>query len=259
MPESREELIDRIADRVMDLIEKDPGRDEAPAAEPEGDAAHPVARMIDHTLLKATATEQQIRVLCEEARSYGFASVCVPPGWVALCADLLRDSRVKVCTVVGFPLGNTTTEAKAFETAEAVANGADEIDMVIQIGRLVGGDYAAVERDIRAVVEAADGRVVKVIIETAYLDEEQKLVATVLTKAGGADFVKTSTGMAGAGATPEDVALMRRIVGPDFGVKAAGGVRNLADAEAMIAAGATRLGTSGGVAIVQGGKAQGGY
>ena len=260
MPEAQELLVQRITDRVLSELEAEfPAAAPLALADDEPSTAHPVARLIDHTLLKATASECEFRVLCEEARSFGFASVCVPPSWVGLCADLLRDARPKVCTVVGFPLGNTSTAAKAFETAQAIADGAGEIDMVLPIGRLMSGDYREVADDIRAVVDAAEGRLVKVIIETVYLNEEQKIVGSVLSKACGAQFVKTSTGMAGAGATVEDVALMRRVVGPAFGVKAAGGVRTLADAEAMIKAGANRLGTSGGVAIVQGEKTSGGY
>lgn len=212
-----------------------------------------VASMIDHTLLKPDATPDQIAQLCYEARTYGFASVCVNPTHVKLCADLLRGSPVKVGTVVGFPLGATPPEVKAFETQTALDQGATEIDMVINIGALKAKDYELVARDIRGVVQvchAADV-LVKVIIEAALLNEEEKVTACLLVKEAGADFVKTSTGFSSGGATVEDVALMRRVVGREMGVKAAGGVRNLEDAKSMVRAGATRIGASAGVKIVQ--------
>jgi deoxyribose-phosphate aldolase len=212
-----------------------------------------VAHLIDHTLLKPEATVQQIAQLCHEALLYNFASVCLNPTHVKLAAQLLKNSDVKVCTVIGFPLGATSTPAKVFETEQALNDGATEIDMVINIGALKGGDDALVEQDIAGVVHAAHrrGALCKVIIETALLTDEEKVRACRLAKQAGADFVKTSTGFSSGGATIEDVALMRRTVGPGLGVKASGGIRNLADAQNMIAAGATRLGASAGVKIVQ--------
>ncbi|MET0213845.1 MAG: deoxyribose-phosphate aldolase [Vicinamibacterales bacterium] len=209
--------------------------------------------MIDHTLLKPDATRQEIETLCREAEQYGFASVCVNPTWVALCARLLRDNPVKVCSVVGFPLGATTTDTKHFETRRAIFDGACEIDMVINVGALKSGDLHAVERDIEAVTgPCREMRAVsKVIIEAALLTDDEKITACTLAKAAGADFVKTSTGFGPGGATAHDVALMRRVVGAEMGVKAAGGVRDLEALKAMVAAGATRIGASAGVRIVQ--------
>ena len=213
-----------------------------------------LARMIDHTLLKPDATQDQIAQLCFEARKYGFASVCVNPTWVELCAQLLKGSPVKVCTVIGFPLGATAPEVKAFETQNAIDQGATEIDMVINIGALKARDLELVAKDIRGVVTTAhaDGAIVKVIIEAVLLTDEEKTIACLLSKEAGADFVKTSTGFASGGATVHDVALMRQTVGPEMGVKAAGGVRTYEDAENMIKAGATRIGASAGVKIIQG-------
>jgi deoxyribose-phosphate aldolase len=207
---------------------------------------------IDHTLLKPNGTEEQIRQLCAEAREFSFATVCVNPAWVPLCAELLRGSPVKVCTVVGFPLGATLPEVKAFETQRVCQLGATEVDMVINIGALKSRLYDVVQDDIAAVVDSAHGlgASVKVIIEAAFLTDEEKVEACVLSKAAGADYVKTSTGFAPTGATVEDVALMRRVVGPDMGVKAAGGVKTAEDAKAMIAAGATRIGASASVKII---------
>ena len=212
-----------------------------------------LAKTIDHTLLKPDATPDQIAQLCFEARKHGFASVCVNPTWVKLCAQLLHGSPVKVCTVIGFPLGATAPEVKAFETENAIENGATEIDMVINIGALKARDLELVARDIRGVVTGAHGRgaIVKVIIEAVLLTDEEKTVACLLSKEAGADFVKTSTGFAAGGATVHDVSLMRRAVGPGMGVKAAGGVRTYEDAESMIKAGATRIGASAGVKIIQ--------
>lgn len=211
-----------------------------------------LARMIDHTLLKPDATREQIQTLCQEALTYQFASVCVNPHWVPLAAELLKGSSVKVCTVIGFPLGATSTAAKAFEAADAIAHGAREVDMVLNIGALKSGDLDAVQQDIAVVVEAARGKaLVKVILETGLLTREEKITACRLAKAAGADFVKTSTGFGHGGATVEDVALMRETVGPDMGVKASGGVRDEATARAMIRAGATRIGASAGVSIVR--------
>jgi deoxyribose-phosphate aldolase len=217
-----------------------------------------LASMIDHTMLKPDVTPDQIAQLCFEARKYGFASVCVNPGHVKLCADLLRGSNVKVCTVIGFPLGATSPEAKVYETETALRDGATEIDMVINIGALKGGDFTWVAGDIRGVVETSHtaGAIVKVIIETSLLNDEEKIKACLLAKEADADFVKTSTGFAGGGATVEDVALMRRVVGPEMGVKASGGVHTFEEAKSLVEAGATRIGASAGVKIVQGEKAE---
>ncbi|MBU8755157.1 MULTISPECIES: deoxyribose-phosphate aldolase [Priestia] len=213
-----------------------------------------ITGIIDHTLLKADATEEQIMVLAQEAKEYSFASVCVNPTWVKKAAELLKDApEVKVCTVIGFPLGATTSAVKAFETTNAIENGADEVDMVINIGALKDKNYDLVQSDIQAVVDAAKGKaLVKVIIETALLTDEEKAKVSELAVKAGADFVKTSTGFSTGGATVEDVALMRKTVGPDVGVKASGGVRGLEDAKAMIEAGATRIGASSGVSIAKG-------
>ncbi|MGG5253484.1 deoxyribose-phosphate aldolase [Neobacillus sp. SM06] len=213
-----------------------------------------IAGMIDHTLLKANATRAEIEKLAEEAKKYSFASVCVNPTWVKTAAQLLADSqRVKVCTVIGFPLGAATSATKAFETKDAIENGATEVDMVINIGALKDKQDDLVEQDIRAVVEAAKGKALtKVIIETCLLTEEEKVRACRLAVKAGADFVKTSTGFSTGGATVEDIRLMRETVGPEIGVKASGGVRSREDALAMIEAGATRIGASSGVAIING-------
>ncbi|MGM9949871.1 MAG: deoxyribose-phosphate aldolase [Lysinibacillus sp.] len=217
------------------------------------------AGMIDHTLLKADATRPQIEKLCEEAKKYVFASVCVNPTWVKYSAELLAGTDVKVCTVIGFPLGASTSAVKAFETKDAIANGAGEIDMVINIGALKNGEYDVVRDDIKAVVDAANGTLVKVIIETCLLTDEEKVKACELSVEAGADFVKTSTGFSTGGATAEDIALMRKTVGPDLGVKASGGVRNLEDMKKMIDNGATRIGASSGVAIMEGLTSQSDY
>jgi len=218
-----------------------------------------IAGAIDHTLLKPDATEAQVRKLCDEAKQFIFASVCVNPSWVSLCAELLASSPVKVCTVIGFPLGATTPTTKAIETRDAVANGADEIDMVINVGALKSSDDERVLRDIEAVVDAARGRaIVKVILETSLLSREEKIRACQLCKQAGADFVKTSTGFGGGSATVEDIALMRQTVGPEMGVKASGGVGDLETAQAMVKAGATRIGASASVAIATGKKNTGG-
>ena len=216
-------------------------------------------KYIDHTFLKPDAQQEQIEKLIEEAKAYGFASVCVNPTWVNFAAEGLCDSDVKVCTVVGFPLGATTSAVKAYETKEAIQNGADEIDMVINIGALKSGNAGLVESDIRAVVEASGDKLVKVIIEACLLTDEEKVLACQLAQKAGADFVKTSTGFSTGGATLPDVQLMRQTVGPDMGVKAAGGARSYADAVAFVEAGATRIGTSSGVAILKGGLADGDY
>jgi deoxyribose-phosphate aldolase len=218
-----------------------------------GGAAGTVAGMIDHTLLKPDATRQDIETLCREAAQFHFATVCVNPAWVALAAQLLRGSGVGVCSVVGFPLGATTADVKHYETRRAIFDGASEIDMVINIGALKSGDLRTVERDIAAVVgPCREANVVsKVILEVVLLNDDEKIAGCTLSKAAGADFVKTSTGFASGGATAADVALMRRVVGADMGVKAAGGVRDYEGLKAMVAAGATRVGASAGVKIVQ--------
>ena len=212
-----------------------------------------VARFIDHTLLKPEATRAEIEKLCAEARAYSFASVCVNPTWVKECAYALYSSPVKVCTVVGFPLGATIADVKAYEARRAIFDGATEIDMVINIGALKSGDDDTFVRDVRLVVEAAHDAcaLVKTIIETALLTDEEKVRACLLAKEAGADFVKTSTGFSKGGATVADIALMRQVVGAELGVKAAGGVKDLAVAREMIAAGATRIGASAGIKIVQ--------
>jgi len=212
-----------------------------------------LAGMIDHTLLKPDATADQIAQLCYEAKKYHFASVCINPTNVKLCADLLRDSDVKVCSVIGFPLGATTTQVKVVETQNALENGATEIDMVMNIGALKAGDTETVAKDIHEVVKTthAAGAILKVIIETALLTDEEKVVACLLAKEASADFVKTSTGFSSGGATVHDVSLMRKTVGPDLGVKAAGGIHSHEEAEQMIAAGATRIGASAGIKIIQ--------
>jgi len=215
--------------------------------------AHDWSSLIDHTLLKPEATEKDIKKLCDEAAQYGFASVCVNPSWVKKASEFLRGTSVPVCTVIGFPLGATLSDVKAFEARRSIFNGAKEVDMVINIGALKSGDDCTVEDDIRAVVEAAheNGVLCKVIIETALLTDEEKVRACLASKNAGADFVKTSTGFAKGGATAEDVALMRRVVGSGLGVKASGGVKGIEDAKAMVEAGATRIGASVGVKIAQ--------
>ncbi|MFW5438251.1 deoxyribose-phosphate aldolase [Paenibacillus apiarius] len=219
-----------------------------------------IAGMIDHTLLRADATKEDIAKLTEEAKRYEFASVCVNPAWVAYSAEQLAGTQVNVCTVIGFPLGAATTAVKAYETKDAIDNGADEVDMVINIGALKAQDYELVEKDIRAVVEAASGKaLVKVIIEACLLTDEEKVRACELAVKAGADFVKTSTGFSTGGATREDVALMRRTVGQRAGVKASGGVRSLEDMNDMIEAGATRIGASSGVQIMEGDQSSSSY
>ena len=217
-----------------------------------------VSGMIDHTLLKPDATRDEIDRLCREAAEFHFATVCVNPAWVARAAANLRGSGVGVCSVVGFPLGATTADVKQYETRRAIYDGATEIDMVINVGALKSGDLRTVERDIEAVVEPCRqcGVITKVIIEAALLTDEEKVTASTLSKAAGADFVKTSTGFGPGGATAADVALMRRVVGADMGVKAAGGVRDLEGLKAMVAAGASRVGASAGVRIVQESRGQ---
>lgn len=208
-------------------------------------------RLIDHTLLAPDATKAQIEKLCEEARKYEFASVCVNPGWIRLSKSLLKDSPVKVCTVIGFPLGATMMASKISEAKESLFEGADELDMVINVGRLKDHDDGYVETEIRELKKVCGEHVLKVIIETCLLTEEEKTRACLLAKNAGADFVKTSTGFSKGGATVEDVKLMREIVGPDMGVKASGGVKSKEDLVKMVEAGATRIGTSHGVDLVK--------
>lgn len=211
-----------------------------------------IASRIDHTLLKPDATDREIRNLCREAREHGFAAVCVNPVWVSLCRRLLEGTGVMVATVIGFPLGAIPARAKAEEAVRAVVEGADELDMVMNIGFLKSGRDAEVEEEVRGVVQAADGRTVKVIIEAALLTDEEKVKACTLARRAGAHFVKTSTGFAKGGATVHDVVLMRRVVGESMGVKASGGIKTGADARKMIQAGASRIGASAGIAIVAG-------
>ncbi|WP_273129825.1 deoxyribose-phosphate aldolase [Bacillus weihaiensis] len=212
-----------------------------------------IANMIDHTALKADTSKEIVTTLCNEAKEYQFASVCVNPTWVKYAFEQLAGSDVKVCTVIGFPLGANTPETKAFETTNAIENGATEVDMVINIGALKDKDDELVKRDIEAVVNAASNKALtKVIIETSLLTEEEKVRACELAVQAGADYVKTSTGFSTGGATVEDITLMRKTVGPTIGVKASGGVRDTKGADALIAAGATRIGASSGVAIVKG-------
>lgn len=218
-----------------------------------------IDQYIDHTLLKPESRQDQIDKLIREAKTYNFASVCINPTWVSYAAKALEGTDIKVCTVIGFPLGATTSAVKAFETKDAISHGADEVDMVINIGQAKSGHFAFVEEDIRAVVEASGDKLVKVIIETCLLTDKEKIKACQAAVAAGADFVKTSTGFSTAGARLDDVRLMRQTVGPDVGVKAAGGTRSLEDAQAFIEAGATRIGTSAGVTIMEGKQTNSGY
>ncbi|MDJ1112039.1 MULTISPECIES: deoxyribose-phosphate aldolase [Macrococcus] len=218
-----------------------------------------LAKYIDHTALKPETTKAQIAQLAQEAREYEFMSVCVNPSHVKYAKSLLEGTDVLVCTVIGFPLGANTPAVKAFETKDAIANGAGEVDMVINIGALKDKNYDLVAEDIKAVVDAAGDVTTKVIIETALLTDEEKVKACEIAQAQGADFVKTSTGFSSGGATKEDIALMRKTVGPDMGVKASGGVRSYEDVMAMVEAGATRIGASAGVQILKGEEAKGDY
>jgi deoxyribose-phosphate aldolase len=251
-PQAVDRLIEEITRQVLGALTGKTGA--AGQAQVSGSGAGEINRYIDHTLLKPDATQAQIAKLCQEASDNHFAAVCINPSYVKTCADLLRGSGVEVCTVIGFPLGATSTAAKAYEAQQAMADGATELDMVINVGALKSKDYALVERDIAAVVRTCHQgprrAMCKVIIEAALLTDEEKVKACELSKAAGADYVKTSTGFGPGGATAPDVELMRRTVGPQMGVKAAGGVRTYADAMAMIKAGATRIGTSGGVKIL---------
>lgn len=210
-----------------------------------------LASIVDHTLLATDATRADIDRICKEADEYSFASVCVSPIWVKEAAKKLKDSKVNVCTVIGFPQGATPSSVKAFETKQAIEDGADEVDMVITVGKLKAGEYDDVEKDIKAVVDAANGKLVKVIIECCLLTDDEKVKACELAKKAGADFVKTSTGFSKWGAKPEDVALMRKTVGKDMGVKASGGIHTKEEAEAMVNAGANRIGASHGMEFVE--------
>ena len=243
-------LFDCCPDRLRGVLDAGASRLGVHAT---GGAPGGVAAMIDHTLLKPDATRADVEKLCREAAEFRFATVCVNPVWVALAASRLRGAGVGVCSVVGFPLGATTADVKQYETRRAIFDGATEIDMVINVGALKSGDLRTVERDIEGVVEPCRhcGVISKVIIEAALLSDEEKIAACAMSKAAGADFVKTSTGFGPGGATAADVALMRRVVGADMGVKAAGGVRDLEGLRAMVAAGASRVGASAGVKIVQ--------
>ncbi len=225
----------------------------APSCPPK----YELAKWIDHTLLKPDATQADIESVCTDAREHGFASVCINPTWVPLAYKMLRGYESRVCTVIGFPLGATFPEVKAAEARLAVEQGADEVDMVINIGALKSGDYPLVEHDIRSVVRAAGRRIVKVILETCLLTDEEKVTASAIAKKAGANFVKTSTGFSTGGATVKDVALMRKAVGSEMGVKASGGVRTYEEACKMVEAGATRIGASASVAIVGNGNASG--
>lgn len=210
------------------------------------------AKLIDHTILKPVASKEDVCRICDEAKQHGFFSVCINPYWVAYAKELLKGTDVKVCTVIGFPLGANTTAVKEYETRDALKNGADEIDMVINLGALKSGDYDTVLNDISAVRKACEGHILKVIIETSQLTEEEKVKTCELAAKAGADFVKTSTGFTGGGATAADVALMRKSVPANMQVKASGGVRSREDFDAMVAAGATRIGASSGVKIIEG-------
>ncbi|CAM3951077.1 deoxyribose-phosphate aldolase [Alkalicoccus chagannorensis] len=269
-----EALVQQITDQVMKQLDgseeqKESGSTSTPSASVPKQTYTPgyqqklvtgaeVARLIDHTLLKPESTQEQIETLCDDAAEYRFATVCVQPTWVPLCVDRLKDSSVGVTTVIGFPLGATTTFTKMAETRDVIAAGADEVDMVINIGAMKSGNYDLVKRDIEGVIQAANGQAVtKVIIETGFLTEEEKKKACMLAKMAGADFVKTSTGFGPGCATPEDIKLMRDTVGPDLGVKASACVRDLDTARAVIAAGATRIGASAGKEIVKGKQGEG--
>jgi deoxyribose-phosphate aldolase len=253
------ELIERITKEVLAKLEKMniEGAGKSGKAEGETSSHHitpqELAGYIDHTLLKPGATQEQFEQLCEEALHYKFKSVCVNSSWVSFAAKKLRGTPVKVCSVIGFPLGEMATRSKAFEARNAIANGAHELDMVMNIGALKSRNLRLVEEDIRAIKRACrSNTTLKVIIETSLLSEEEKVLACEISKKAGADFVKTSTGFTGDGATVEDVALMRRVVGPDMGVKASGGIRDFKTAVAMINAGANRIGAGGSVAIMKG-------
>lgn len=275
-PSQRQELVQRVAQKVREQMNRElvtPSPEIRGTWQDLGDlrnnpveqvvstprTAQQIAKMIDHTLLKPTATRTEIITLCEEARQYGFASVCVNSAWVGVASKELSGCPSMAIAVVGFPLGAMATSSKADETRQAIKDGAEEIDMVLNIGALKGGDFDLVYDDIRAVVDAAQGRPVKVILETSMLNKDEKIAGCTISKAAGAHFVKTSTGFGGGGATVDDIKLMRAIVGPNIGVKASGGIRSLEDVQNMIQAGANRIGASSGVAIIKGQMAKGGY
>ena len=278
--EQKKELIRRVAERVRETMNRQmvpPSSSVRGTWQEKGDlrqlaspdrigtagtisqTANQMASLIDHTLLKPTATRKDIVKLCAEAREYGFASVCVNSSWVKIASQELKGSKSMAIAVVGFPLGAMATTSKASETRQAVADGAQEIDMVLNIGALKGGDHNLVYDDIRSVVDAAAGTPVKVILETSMLNRDEKIAGCTISKAAGAHFVKTSTGFGGGGATVKDVELMRSIVGAEMGVKASGGVRNASDLQKMVQAGADRIGASAGIAIVRGQSSKGGY
>ena len=260
-----DQLIKKVANdlqhKLKDGIDIESGIVSDIPAAPADIKAADLAGLIDHTLLKPEAVAEQVEKLCQEAKQYHFASVCVNPAYVALSAAALKGAPEKVCTVIGFPLGANIPAVKAYEAQAAIDQGAQELDMVVNIGALKGGDFQLVYDDIKGVVDAAKGTdaLVKVIMENVLLSDEEKVAACLIAKAAGVDFVKTSTGFAGGGATVEDVALMRRVVGAEIGVKAAGGIRSYADAKAMVQAGANRIGASAGVKIVQGEQGGEGY
>ena len=258
------ELIDKITKEVMSRINNNMSPNETKNNENDnvdlGITSQQMARYIDHTLLKPDAIDKQFDQFCDEAKKYNFYSVCVNSGWVSYVAKQVRGTNVKVCSVIGFPLGESDSRTKAFETRNAIDNGANEIDMVICVSALKSGNLKYVEEDIRAVQRACRSTtVLKVILETSLLEENEKVVACEICRKTGVDFVKTSTGFGGGGATVEDIALMRRVVGPKMGVKASGGIRDFKTAVAMLKAGATRIGAGAGVTIVTGGISEGGY
>jgi deoxyribose-phosphate aldolase len=251
--------IDLIVKKVAEEVQRKLKSEGAQEASGTGGTTK-INKMIDHTLLKPTATENEIRVLCKEARDNDFMSVCVNPSYVPLSYECLRGSDVKVCTVIGFPLGATTTKTKVFETREVIENGATEVDMVVNVGAIKSGNWDYVKKDIEDIYLASKGKaLLKVIIETCLLTDEEKVRVCAICKAIGVGFVKTSTGFSTGGATTSDVALMRKVVGPEVGVKASGGVKDANSAKEMIEAGANRLGTSSGIAIVRGGTGTSGY
>ena len=261
-----DDLIDKITNEVMSRLNEkmklqDPKKQESSSASsPKTISRAELAGIIDHTLLKPEAVVSQFEQLCDEAVKYRFMSVCVNSGWVPFVAKRLRGSGIKVCSVVGFPLGEMDTRSKAFETRSAISSGANEIDMVINVSALKSGDLKLVEEDIRAIKRACrSNTILKVIIETVFLTDEEKVIACEIAKKANADFVKTSTGFSGGGATVKDIILMRRVVGPGMGVKASGGIRTYDQAISLINAGATRLGCGASVAIITGAKAEGNY
>jgi len=263
----QKELVDRITKEVMQRLDQKSGlhgnkiQDEVPSTNAgQRMSAAELAAFIDHTLLKPEAVVQQFEQLCNEAVRYKFKSVCVNSSWIPFVAKKLRGTSVKICSVIGFPLGEMDTRSKAFEARNAIGNGADELDMVINVGALKSGNLKLVEEDIRAIKRACRSTtILKVILETGLLTDEEKIIACEISRKVGADFVKTSTGFSGSGATIHDVALMRRIVGPRMGVKASGGIRNFNQAVALIHAGASRLGCGSSVDVITGAESSGKY